>query len=162
MSLDVYLRDNRITAKQERIHSLFVETICNNLDKIGIQSPYKIFKEVRLRDLKKQEDEEPKDSKLINKGFYRQSDLIIFNSDLYIIEVKVIRTDNHKRREGDKIRELRKQLSAGYNFFKNNFKTYPILIGAYKRLNSNNFYFYHQNPDGSAPTISEISQVSCK
>ena len=166
MSLEVYLKNNRIKAKQERIHSDFVETICHNLDKIGIESPYKIFKEVRLRDFKKKKGDvgetEPKNPRLINKDFYRQSDLIIFNSELYIIEVKVIRSSNHERKEGDNIRAIRKQLSAGYSFFKKNFKTNPVLIGVYKRLNSSNFHFYYQNPDGSIPSNSEISQISCK
>ena len=167
MDLEGYLEANTTNIIQERIHSLFIEIICDNLDKIGIKPPYKIFKEVRLKNFKKskpEEDYEPKNPRLINKEFYRQSDLIILNSDLYIIEAKVIRTINHEKKESDKIREIRKQLSAAYAFFNGNFKDSPkfppVLIGAYQRLNSNNFYFYRQNPDGSAPNSLEISKVS--
>lgn len=164
MDLEGYLEANTTNTIQERIHSLFIEAICNNLDKIGIKSPYRIFKEVKLKDFRKskqEEDYELKNPSLINKDFYRQSDLIVFNSDLYIIEAKVIRTINHERREADKIRDIRKQLSAAYAFFKDNFKVSPILIGAYKRLNSKNFYFYNQNPDGSSPDNLEILQIPC-
>ena len=134
MDLEKYLEVNTTKIVQERVHSLFIETICNNLDKIGIKPPYRIFKEVRLKDFKKskrEEDYELKNPKLknsnpINKGFYRQADLIVFNSGLYIIEAKVIRTINHERREADKIRNIRKQLSIAYAFFKDNFKASPI------------------------------------
>ncbi len=162
MNLEKYLKNNTMKdVKQERIHSSFIETICNNLNEIGIGSPYKIFKEVRLSDLNKKNKEE-KGKKYTQKNrFNRQSDLVIFNSDLYIIEAKVIRTNNPERKERNKIRELRRQLSEGFSFFKKNFKTYPILIGAYKRLNSNHFYFYYQNSDGRGPLDSEISKISC-
>ncbi|MDD5192927.1 MAG: hypothetical protein PHH54_03010 [Candidatus Nanoarchaeia archaeon] len=163
MDLEGYLEVNATNIVPEKAHFLFTETICDNLDKIGIKPPYKIFKEVRLKNFKKSKKEEsyePKNPRLINKDFYRQSDLIIFNSNLYIIEAKVIRTINHKRKEADKIRNIRKQLSAAYAFFKDNFKVSPVLIGAYTRLNSKNFYFFNQNPDGSCPDDSEVLKIS--
>lgn len=158
-----YLTSNVVTAKQEKIHSEFVSTICNNLENIGINQPYDFFKEVRLRDFEKdkQEDEEPSNFRFINREVYRQSDIIVVNHELYIIEAKVIRTNNHKRKEGDKIRELRKQLTAGYSFFKRNFGIHPNLIGAYETLNSNHFNYFYQNPDGCCPKESDILQISC-
>ncbi|MGV8152142.1 MAG: hypothetical protein ACP5OG_03600 [Candidatus Nanoarchaeia archaeon] len=151
MDLEVYLEKNSVNLKQEKHHGAFLNHLCNNLDIFGIKNPYKIFPEVRM-----QEKNENKEI-----SFYSQSDLVILNSALYIIEAKVLRTDLTLEKELDKIRDIRTQLKNAYGFFKRNFKESPVLIGAYKSLESKGFSYYYQEPGGRLPVYKEILQVPC-
>lgn len=167
MDLEAYLSKNEGLVKIESCHSRFVDFISENLDIFGIAEPYTQFREVSLFEetqVKVKTKSKKSEVKVKTKiKTLSQSDLIILNSDFYIFEAKTIQINGEDphRRERSKIKDIGKQLSLAYSYFNKRFNIKPVLIGAYKQQTDSDFFYFHQNPDGSAPRLEDISKVPC-
>jgi hypothetical protein len=161
MNLEAYLAESISSADKKTSHTKFVDFISKNLSIFGIKRPYIWFSEVGIfeRTIKNIGSDKKEEKKTLTC-----SDLVVLNSGLYVFEAKIICPNNKdmQKKEKDKIRRIKNQLSLAYGFFNRNFDIKPILIGAYKIENSPDFYYYFQDADGSTPKDSEILKVSCQ
>src|SRR4030043_39494 len=102
MNLVNYIIENRGVQRSDEIHDSFVRLLSSEeiLKSLGINPPYHAMGfEVKA-----------------SNGGRRGCDLIVLNHELSIIEAKVIRSLDHKKRT-KRVRHIHNQLKADYSFF---------------------------------------------
>lgn len=136
MDLIDYLRANKDPRpNKEKIHTDLILDFLDRIDELNIKKPYEIFREVRI---------------ITPKGEYKtQSDIIILNSKLYIVEAKVLRPSKWEKK--DKPLETRinftrnsiiRQLKPANDFFKEYFNRNSVCSGIYRLEGEKDFSHY--------------------
>ena len=112
MELSDYLRTHEGVINGGKPHERLLRDIIGNPKVIGVESFDNIYHEVKLQ------------KEMITIGC---TDLIVESGPrIVLVEAKVFQKDNPK------VRDINKQLKRGYNFFVENFRMTPRLIGAYR------------------------------
>jgi hypothetical protein len=113
----------------DKIHNSFLNNIINNIGRIGINDDNLSFKEVRLAD---------------KNNYYGRTDIIVLTKNsLYLIEGKVIRSDNKDKFSKHK-KSAKDQLKRFSLFFKINFDILANSIIVYKHKNQSNNFLYEK------------------
>jgi hypothetical protein len=147
MNLRDYITENKGVQRGDEHHDSLVRFLSGEeiLRSLGIDPPYHaIGFEVKVSD---------------SAGGSRRCDLAVLNHELTIIEAKVIRSPNCKRKK-TRIKEINSQLVHDYSFFiRKNVNTGIRLIGAYRLFDEKEINFYNLPPCGLSLDNLEISQV---